>query len=197
MIYVYYLFLNRRKKLSSDQDEWLRSWKWWCEVGSTWIQSGGKSIQNKIIGNLIHIKYNSCCYYFMIILQVLTKYSKILGAKAGDWVDVFSLDDDSLQIIPQPIHAVILLFPISEGVSWVNPIIKKNSNYVQICHVVLREKIRAKLIIHHVLFLVRHIYQRARSNLGWEGTRSEQESILHEAKGRQRLWHCGNHAFPC
>jgi len=47
--------------------------------------------------------------------EVLTKYSKsILGAKVGEWVDVFALDEDSLAVIPQPVNAVILLFPISE-----------------------------------------------------------------------------------
>lgn len=34
----------------------------------------------------------------------------------GQWLDVFALDDDSLTTIPQPVKAVILLFPISEGV---------------------------------------------------------------------------------
>lgn len=47
--------------------------------------------------------------------EVLTKYSRILGAKKGEWVDVFALDDDSLQVIPKPVNAVILLFPISES----------------------------------------------------------------------------------
>jgi ubiquitin carboxyl-terminal hydrolase L3 len=47
--------------------------------------------------------------------DVMTKYSRILGAKAGEWVDVFALDDDSLEVIPKPVNAVVLLFPISEG----------------------------------------------------------------------------------
>ena len=51
------------------------------------------------------------------LVQVMTKYSHILGAKKGEWVDVFALDDDSLEVIPKPVNAVVLLFPISEGVS--------------------------------------------------------------------------------
>ncbi|ODM91460.1 Ubiquitin carboxyl-terminal hydrolase isozyme L3 [Orchesella cincta] len=47
--------------------------------------------------------------------EVLTKYSRLLGAAAGEWVDVFALDEDSLEHIPKPVKAVILLFPISEG----------------------------------------------------------------------------------
>jgi len=47
--------------------------------------------------------------------EVMTKYSKILGAKKGEWVDVFALDDDSLEVIPKPVVAVVLLFPISEA----------------------------------------------------------------------------------
>jgi len=47
--------------------------------------------------------------------EVLTKYSRMLGAKTGEWVDVFSLDEDSLAVIPKPVNAVVLLFPISEG----------------------------------------------------------------------------------
>jgi len=47
--------------------------------------------------------------------EVLTKYSRMLGATAGEWVDVFSLDDDSLEVIPKPVNAVVLLFPISDG----------------------------------------------------------------------------------
>lgn len=47
--------------------------------------------------------------------EVMTKYSRSLGASVGQWMDVFALDDDSLGTIPQPVKAVILLFPISEG----------------------------------------------------------------------------------
>lgn len=46
--------------------------------------------------------------------EVMTKYSRDLGATKGSWVDVFSLDEDSLNVIPEPVLAVILLFPISD-----------------------------------------------------------------------------------
>jgi len=46
--------------------------------------------------------------------EVLSKYSKVLGATKGSWIDVFALDEDSLAGIPPPVVAVILLFPISE-----------------------------------------------------------------------------------
>lgn len=68
----------------------------------------------------------SLILHFNQLFQVLSKYSKVLGAKQGQWVDVISLDEEFLQFIPQPVHAVILLFPISQGVSRVNPIIKNN-----------------------------------------------------------------------
>jgi len=46
--------------------------------------------------------------------EVLTKYSRKLGATKGEWLDVFALDEESLETIPQPVVSVILLFPISE-----------------------------------------------------------------------------------
>lgn len=50
----------------------------------------------------------------------MTKYSRSLGAKVGEWVDVFGLDEESLSSVPAPVKAVILLYPISEGVIDVN-----------------------------------------------------------------------------
>lgn len=47
--------------------------------------------------------------------EVMTKYSRALGAKTGEWVDVFALDEDSLAVVPAPINAVILLYPISDS----------------------------------------------------------------------------------
>jgi len=44
--------------------------------------------------------------------EVMTKYSQQLGATAGEWIDVFSLDDDIIASIPRPVAAVMLLFPI-------------------------------------------------------------------------------------
>jgi len=47
--------------------------------------------------------------------EVLTKYCRSLGAKNGEWLDVFSLDEADLIHIPKPVLAVMLLFPVSEG----------------------------------------------------------------------------------
>jgi len=44
--------------------------------------------------------------------EVLTKYSRSLGAKLGEWVDVYGFDDDILAHILD-VKAVILLFPIT------------------------------------------------------------------------------------
>jgi ubiquitin carboxyl-terminal hydrolase L3 len=44
--------------------------------------------------------------------EVLTSYSRSLGAKGGDWVDVYGFDDDVLSHILD-VKALILLFPIT------------------------------------------------------------------------------------
>jgi len=46
--------------------------------------------------------------------EVLSAYSKNLGANKGEWLDVFALDDESLTAIPQPVVAVMLLFPVTD-----------------------------------------------------------------------------------
>jgi len=46
--------------------------------------------------------------------EVMTKYSHELGAKKGEWVDVYAFDDESLSFLPRPIEAVMLLFPITK-----------------------------------------------------------------------------------
>ncbi|OQR67206.1 ubiquitin carboxyl-terminal hydrolase isozyme L3-like [Tropilaelaps mercedesae] len=50
--------------------------------------------------------------------EVMTEYIHSLGA-SKDWglVDVYSLDDESLAHIPQPVEALLLLFPVGNGVS--------------------------------------------------------------------------------
>jgi len=44
----------------------------------------------------------------------MTEFCRELGAKKGQWVDVYAFDDESLSFLPKPIEAVILLFPITE-----------------------------------------------------------------------------------
>eukprot|EP00842_Homolaphlyctis_polyrhiza_P006697 jgi/Hompol1/7028/HPOL_000293-RA len=47
--------------------------------------------------------------------DVMNKYLRLLGVRSSlQFCDVFSLDDEMLQYIPQPVKAVVLLFPITE-----------------------------------------------------------------------------------
>jgi len=46
--------------------------------------------------------------------EAFTKFTRLLGCPDGEWVDVFSLDDDFLSFLPQPVSAIIMLFPINE-----------------------------------------------------------------------------------
>lgn len=46
------------------------------------------------------------------------QYMRRLGARSPlSCVDVYGVDDALLQMVPQPVRAVLLLFPISQAVS--------------------------------------------------------------------------------
>ena len=55
---------------------------------------------------------------FRSSFEVLNKYIKNLGVKNEDYefVEVIGFDDDLLAFVPQPVSAVLLLFPITEEV---------------------------------------------------------------------------------
>lgn len=47
-------------------------------------------------------------------MKVLNKYLSKLGvSEAYQLFDVYGLDDDALGFLPQPVKALILLFPVS------------------------------------------------------------------------------------
>ena len=50
--------------------------------------------------------------------EVLNKYLKNLGVKNDDYefVEIIGFDDELLAFVPQPVTAVLLLFPITEEV---------------------------------------------------------------------------------
>lgn len=53
-------------------------------------------------------------------LQVLNKYIKNLGIKNEDYefVEIIGFDDELLAFVPQPVSAVLLIFPITEEVNF-------------------------------------------------------------------------------
>lgn len=52
--------------------------------------------------------------FVVFFLKVLNKYLSKLGvSEAYQLFDVYGLDDDALAFLPQPVKAIILLFPVS------------------------------------------------------------------------------------
>lgn len=58
-------------------------------------------------------------------LKVLNKYIKNLGVKNDDYefVEIIGFDEELLAFVPQPVAAVLLIFPITEQVSFENSFI--------------------------------------------------------------------------
>lgn len=47
--------------------------------------------------------------------EVCNEYKQALSIPSSEFIDVFSLDEEMLAFIPQPVHAMILLFPVTES----------------------------------------------------------------------------------
>lgn len=63
---------------------------------------------------------------FILFLLFLTQYMYKLGmSKAWMFTDVFGLDPDLLAMLPQPVVALILLFPETENVSQEKQVLAK------------------------------------------------------------------------
>ena len=55
-----------------------------------------------------------------VYFQVLNKYLKNLGVKNDDYefVEIIGFDEELLSFVPQPVCAVLLVFPITEEVDY-------------------------------------------------------------------------------